>query len=50
VKTRLILITLILAAVAAVPFVYAGPGGHGFRSMHGRGRHGLGVLGHLEHI
>lgn len=49
-KKRLILITLILAAVAAVPFVYAGPGGHGFRGMHGRGGHGLGVLGHLDHI
>ncbi len=48
-KKRLILITLILAAVAAVPFVYAGPGGHGFRGMHGRGGHGLGFLGHLEH-
>ena len=49
-KKRLILITLILAAVAAVPFVYAGPGGHGFRGMHGRGGHGLGFLGHLDHI
>jgi protein CpxP len=50
VKKRLILITLILAVVAAVPFVYAGPGGHGFRGMHGRGGHGLAFLGHLDHI
>jgi Spy/CpxP family protein refolding chaperone len=50
VKKRLIIITLILAAVAAVPLVYAGPGGHGFRGMHGRGGHGLGILGHLEHV
>jgi protein CpxP len=50
VKKRLILITLILAVVAAVPFVYAGPGGHGFRGMHGRGGHGIGLLGHLEHV
>lgn len=49
-KKRLIIITLILAAVAAVPFVYAGPGGHGMRGMHGRGAHGLGFLSHLEHI
>jgi len=51
VKKRLILITLILAVVAAVPFVYAGPGGHGMRGMHGPGgAHGLAFLGHLEHI
>ncbi len=50
-KKRLIIITLILAAVAAVPFVYAGPGGHGFRGMHGRGGgHGLAFLAHLEHV
>ena len=50
-KKRLILITLILAAVAAVPFVYAGPGGHGMRGMHGRGGgHGLAFLAHLEHV
>lgn len=49
-KKRLILITLILAVVAAVPFVYAGPGGHGLRGMHGRGGHGLAFLGHLDHI
>jgi len=50
VKKRLIIITLILAVVAAVPFVYAGPGGHGMRGMHGRGGHGLAFLGHLQHI
>ena len=50
-KKRLIIITLILAAVAAVPFVYAGPGGHGMRGMHGRGGgHGLAFLAHLEHV
>lgn len=50
-KKRLIIITLILAAVAAVPFVYAGPGGgHGFRGMHGGGGHGLGFLAHLGQI
>jgi periplasmic protein CpxP/Spy len=51
VKKRLIIITLILAAVAAVPFLYAGPGGHGARGMHGRGGgHGLAFLAHLEHV
>jgi Spy/CpxP family protein refolding chaperone len=44
-KKRLIIITLILAALAAVPFVYAAPG------MHGRGGgHGLAFLAHLEHV
>jgi protein CpxP len=50
VKKRLIIITLILAAVAAVPFVYAGPGGHGFRGMHGGGGHGLAFLAHIDHV
>jgi Spy/CpxP family protein refolding chaperone len=55
VKKRLILITIILAAVAAVPFVYAGPGGHGFHGMHGgmgsMGEgHGMAFLGHLDKI
>jgi Spy/CpxP family protein refolding chaperone len=51
VKKRLIIITLILAALAAVPFVYAGPGGHGAPGMHGRGGgHGLAFLAHLEHV
>ena len=36
-KKRLIIITLTLAALAAVPFVYAGPGGQGARGMHGGG-------------
>ncbi|MDP9190763.1 MAG: periplasmic heavy metal sensor [Acidobacteriota bacterium] len=50
VKKRLIIITLILAAIAAVPLVYAGPGGHG-RGMHGRGGgHGLAFLAHLDHV
>ena len=46
-KKRLIIITLILTALAAVPFVYAGPGG-----MHkrGGGGHGLAFLAHLEHV
>jgi periplasmic protein CpxP/Spy len=54
VKKRLILITLILAAVAAVPFLYAaGPGAHGRGSRghgmaHGFG-HGMAFLGHLQH-
>ena len=51
VKKRLIIITLILAAVAAVPLVYAGPGGRGFRGMHGGGGgHGLAFLAHLDHV
>jgi periplasmic protein CpxP/Spy len=52
VKKRLMIITLILAAVAAVPFVYAGPGGHGVPGMHGHGGggHGLAFLAHLEHV
>jgi len=50
VKKRLILITVIVAAVAAVPFLYAGPGGHGMRG-HGIGHrmHGMAFLGHLQH-
>jgi Spy/CpxP family protein refolding chaperone len=45
----LIVITIILAAVAAVPFVYAGPHGmHG--GMHHGGMQGLAFLGHLEKI
>ncbi|HEU4888963.1 MAG TPA: periplasmic heavy metal sensor [Thermoanaerobaculia bacterium] len=51
-KKRLILITLIVAAVAAVPFLYAaGPGHRGFRGhgMGGHGMHGMAFLGHLEH-
>jgi len=50
VKKRLILITLILAAVAAVPFLYAAaPGAHGRGSRgHGMG-HGMAFLAHLEH-
>jgi protein CpxP len=52
VKKRLIIITLTLAALAAVPFVYAGPGGHGVPGMHGHGGggHGLAFLAHLEHV
>jgi periplasmic protein CpxP/Spy len=42
VRKRLILITVIVAALATVPFLYAGPGGHGHRGMHG-----MGFLGHL---
>ncbi|MFL6246163.1 MAG: Spy/CpxP family protein refolding chaperone [Thermoanaerobaculia bacterium] len=42
-KKRLILIAVIIAAVAAVPFVYAGPGMH-----RGHGMHGMDFLGHLE--
>ena len=48
-KKRLILITVIVAAVAAVPFLYAGPGGHGPRGMRGHGMHGMAFLGHLQH-
>lgn len=54
-KKRLILITLILAAVAAVPFLYAaGPGGHGHRGSRGHGishglGHGMAFLAHLQH-
>jgi Spy/CpxP family protein refolding chaperone len=50
VKKRLILITLILAAVAAA--VYAGPGRHmRGHSGHGFGAgHGLAFLGHLDRV
>ena len=44
-KKRLVLITLIVAALAAVPIVYAK--GHGPR-MHGG--HGFGFLSHLEQL
>jgi Spy/CpxP family protein refolding chaperone len=53
VKKRLILITLILAAVAAVPFfVYAGPGKHarGMRAHGAHGGHGFGFFGHLGQL
>jgi protein CpxP len=60
VKKRLILITLTLAAVAAIPFfVYAGPGMHG-HGMRGHGMHanghggfgggGFGFIGHLAKL
>lgn len=49
-KKRLIIITVVLAAVVAVPFVYAGPGGRGMHGMHGRGGHGLAFLAHLDKI
>lgn len=55
-KKRMILITVIIAAVAAVPFLYAGPGGPGMRGMRGmhgqgmgQGMHGMAFLGHLQH-
>lgn len=51
-KKRLVLITLIVATVAAVPlFIYAGPGKHlarGMHGMHGGGMHGMGFLAHLS--
>jgi Spy/CpxP family protein refolding chaperone len=53
-KKRLILITLVLTALAAVPFfVYAGPGMHGHRGMRSDMRwHGgpFNFLGHLRHV
>lgn len=51
-KKRLILITLIVAVVAAVPFLYAAGPARGFRG-HGMGHgfgHGMAFLGHLEHV
>ena len=54
-KKRLILITLIVAAVAAVPILHAaGPGAHGQRGFrrHGIGHrmgHGMAFLSHLRH-
>ena len=51
-RKRLILITVIVAAVAAVPFLYAGPGhgrGHGRGHERGQGMHGMAFLGHLAH-
>jgi protein CpxP len=54
VKKRLIILTLSLAAVAAVPFfVYAGPGmhGHGMRAHGGGfGGHGFGFFGHVQQL
>jgi Spy/CpxP family protein refolding chaperone len=47
VRKRLVLIIVIVAAVAAVPFLYAGPGGrHGHGGMHRM--HGMDFLGHLQ--
>ena len=55
-KKRMILTTTVIAiaALAIVPFVYAGPGRHarggeGFGG-HGRADFGLGILGHLGHV
>ena len=50
-KKRLILITLIVAVTATVPFLYAaGPGHRGSRGHGmGHGLHGMAFLGHLEH-
>ena len=51
-RKRLILITVIVAAVAAVAFLYAGPGhgrGHGRGHERGQGMHGMAFLGHLAH-
>jgi Spy/CpxP family protein refolding chaperone len=48
VKKRLIVISIILAAVAAVPFVYAGP--HGMHGGRQGGMRGLAFFGHLEKI
>jgi Spy/CpxP family protein refolding chaperone len=44
-RKRIVLITLIVTALAAVPLLYAAPRGMHHR-MHGRG--GLAFLGHLE--
>ncbi len=51
-KRRIAIITLILAAVAAVPFVYAGPGAGHFRHGGGEhgGGHGMAMLGHLMKV
>lgn len=50
-KKRLIIITLILAAIVTVPIaVYARPGGHGPRGERGHGLAGLAFLGHLDRI
>jgi len=48
VKKRLVLITLIVAALAAVPLVYAK--GHGHRDMGMHGGHGFGFLRHLGQL
>ena len=51
-KKKVIIVTLIVAALAAVPFLYAGPGGHA-RALHSRGvgiGHGLAFLGHLDQV
>jgi Spy/CpxP family protein refolding chaperone len=53
-KKRLILITTIvaIAALAIVPFVYAGPGRHMRSGGHGFGGHGMGFgfMGHVDRI
>lgn len=52
-KKRMILTTTVIAiaALAIVPFVYAGPGRHGHgEGFHGRAGFGLGILGHLGHV
>jgi periplasmic protein CpxP/Spy len=50
-KKRLLIITLTLAALAAVPILYAA--GHAHRGMRGHAfghAHGLAFLGHLAHV
>ncbi len=53
-KKRLILITALvaIAALAIVPFVYAGPGRHMRGGGHGFGGHamGFGFMGHVDRI
>jgi Spy/CpxP family protein refolding chaperone len=56
-KKRMLLTTTVIAiaALAIVPFVYAGPGRHarggeGFGGHGARAGFGLGILGHLGHV
>ncbi len=49
-RNSIIALTIAVAALVAVPVVFAGPGGPG--GHHGRGGHGMGmgILGHLGRI
>lgn len=56
-KKKILILTVVLAAVAAVPFLYAGPGfghaRHGGPGMHGGGElgpHGFAILGYFGRV
>jgi Spy/CpxP family protein refolding chaperone len=50
-RTWILTAILVVATIAAVPFVYGGPGrGHGVFGGHPAFGHGMGILGHMGEI